>query len=192
MLILVAAHCRIDRLYELFATYWSRGLYYPRLIFSISWFSYMHALILTFNRKTVDSSVIWTRTLLGTVSPSISWVIRQYKPRLHYNVLGTAFAAVLLFLGTARHGTARLHLSFCRAGLKIGIGPSTGAILTAHTDLFHCAARLSVYTCVKAGTAYFVVRGKAKNLGTGTEPAQFTLSEFAVPCGKKAAPVPKY
>ena len=114
MLILVAAHCRINSLYELFATYWSRGLYYPRLIFSISWFSYMHALILTFNRKTVDSSVIWTRTLLGTVCRSISWAIRQYKPRLHYNVLGTAFAAVLLFFGTARHGTARLHLSFCR------------------------------------------------------------------------------
>ena len=75
MLILVAAHCRINSLYELFATYWSRGLYYPRLIFSISWFSYMHALILTFNRKTVDSSVIWTRTLLGTVCRSISRAI---------------------------------------------------------------------------------------------------------------------
>ena len=60
---------------------------------------------------------------------------------------------------------------------------------------------MSVYTCVKAGTArlirvprptYLVVLGTAKNLGTGAEPAPFTLSEFAVPCRKKAAPVPKY
>ena len=35
-----------------------------------------------------------------------------------------------------RDGTARLHFSFCRACLKIGTGPSTGAILTAHTDFF--------------------------------------------------------
>ena len=99
-----------------------------------------------------------------------------------------------------RHGTARLHLSFCRAGLKIGTGPSTGAILTAHTDFFHDTARLSVHTCVKAGTArlirvprqtYLVVLGTAKNLGTGTEP---TLLEFPVPCRKTltATPVPSH
>ena len=56
------------------------------------------------------------------------------KPCLHYNVLGTACAwnGATFF----RHGTACLHLSFCHAGLKIGTGPSTGAILTAHTDFF--------------------------------------------------------
>ena len=113
-----------------------------------------------------------------------------------------------LFFGTALHVYTAL---FCRADLKIGTGPSTGAILTAHTDFFHGTARLSVYTCVKAGTArlievprptYLVVLGTAKNLGTDAEPAPFTLSEFAVPCRavpcralpcqKKVAPVPKY
>ena len=68
------------------------------------------------------------------------------------------------------------------------------AILTAHTDFFYDTARLNVYTCVKAGTArliavprqtYLVVLGTAKNLGTGAEPAPFTLSEFAVPCPKR-------
>ena len=63
-----------------------------------------------------------------------------------------------------------LALSFCCAGLKIGNGPSTGAILTAHTDFFHGTARLSVYTCVKVGTA---------NRGV-----PFTLSEFAC-CAEK-------
>ena len=39
---------------------------------------------------------------------------------------------------------------------------------------------------------YLEVLCTAKNLGTAcTEPAPFTLSEFAVPCQKKAAPVPK-
>ena len=51
-------------------------------------------------------------------------------------MLGTARLA----LGTVplffRHGTASLHLSFCRAGLKIG----TGAILTAQTDFSHGTA----------------------------------------------------
>ena len=56
--------------------------------------------------------------------------------------------------------------------------------------LIFSTALLSVYTCVKAGTArligvpspmYLVVLGTAKNLGTGAEPAPFTLSEFAVP-----------
>ena len=72
------------------------------------------------------------------------------------NVLGTACA----WNGTTffRHGTARLHLSFCRDGLKIGTGPSTGAILTAHTDFFHGTARQSVNTCVKAGTARLIFR----------------------------------
>ena len=32
------------------------------------------------------------------------------------------------------HGTARLHLSFCRTGLKIGTGPSTGVAWVSHTD----------------------------------------------------------
>ena len=49
---------------------------------------------------------------------------------------------------------------------------------------FHGTARLSVYTCVKTGTArlievprptYLVVLGTVKNLGTGAEPAPFTL-----------------
>ena len=80
-------------------------------------------------------------------------------------------------------------------------GCCTGAIYTEHTDFLHGTARLSVYTFVKAGTArligvprptYFVVLVTAKNLGTGAEAAPFTLSEFAVPCRKKAAPVPKY
>ena len=116
-----------------------------------------------------------------------------YKPRLHYNVLGTACAwnGATFF----RHGTARLHLSFCCAGLKSGTGPSTGAILTAHTDFFNGTAPLSVYTCVKAGTArligvpwptYLVVLGTAKNLGTSALPAPFILSEFAVPCPKQS------
>ena len=57
------------------------------------------------------------------------------------------------------------------------------------------------YTCVKAGTArlvgvprptHFVVKITAENLGTGAEPAPFTLSEFAVSFRKKAAPVPKH
>ena len=82
----------------------------------------------------------------------------------------TFWARLRLALGTVPlfFGTARLHLSFCRAGLKIDTGPSTGVILTAHTDFFHGTARLSVYTCVKVGTA---------NRGV-----PFTLSEFAVPC----------
>ena len=54
----------------------------------------------------------------------------------------------------------------------------------------HDTARLNVYTCVKTGTAgligvprpTYLVVGTAKNLGTGAEPAPFTLSEFAVPC----------
>ena len=109
---------------------------------------------------------------------------------------------VPLFFGTELNVYTAL---FCRAGLKIGTGPSTGAILTTHTDFStarHGTARLSVYTCVKAGTArlievlrptYLVVLGTAKNLGTaGAQPAPFTLSEFDVPCQKKAAPVPKY
>ena len=108
-------------------------------------------------------------------------------------VLGT----VPLFFGTALH----VYTFFCRAGLKIGTGPNTGVILTAHTDFFHGTARLSVYTCVKAGTArligvprptYLVVLGTAKNLGTSVEPTLFALSEFAVPCRKTAAPVPTY
>ena len=72
-----------------------------------------------------------------------------------------------------RHGTARLHLSFCRPGLKIGTGLSTGVARVSHTDFFHSTARLSVFTCGKAGTAdrgaettYLVVLGTAKNLGT--------------------------
>ena len=127
------------------------------------------------------------------------WCSTYLKPRLHYDVLGTACAwNGATFFG---HGIARLHLSFCRDGLKIGTGPSTGAILTAHTDFFHGTARQSVNTCVKAGTArligvprqtYLVVLGTAKNLGAGAEPAPFTLSECAVPCQKTAAPVPKY
>ena len=57
-----------------------------------------------------------------------------------------------------------------------------------HTEFFHGMVRQSVYTCVKAGMAwlievprptYLVVLGTAKNLGTGAEPAPFTLSEFA-------------
>ena len=93
---------------------------------------------------------------------------------------------------SARHGTARLHLSFCRAGLKIGTGPSTLPSLLR--TLIFSMARLSVYTYAKAWTArliwvprptYLVVLGKAKNLGTGAEPAPFTLSEFTVSCRKQ-------
>ena len=36
-----------------------------------------------------------------------------------------------------------------------------------------------------------VLAGTAKNLGTGAKPAPFTLSEFAVPCRKKAATATK-
>ena len=58
------------------------------------------------------------------------------------------------------------------------------------TFFCHGTARQSVYTCVKADTArvigvprptYLVVLGTVKNLGTGAEPAPFTLSEFSVP-----------
>ena len=60
------------------------------------------------------------------------------QARLHYDVLGMA----RLELGTVPlfFGTARLHLSFCRAGLQIGTRPSTGAILAAHTDFSHGTA----------------------------------------------------
>ena len=136
---------------------------------------FLHALILTFNRKTVDSSAIWTRTLLGTVCRSISRAIRPV-----YTITFWARHLQRCYFFSARHGTARLHLSFCRAGLKIGTGPSTGAILTAHTDFFHGTARLSVYTCVKAGTAYFVVRGTAKNLHS-----LHYQKILAVPCPKR-------
>ena len=55
-----------------------------------------------------------------------------------------------------------------------------------HTDFFHGTARLSVYACVKVGTArlivigvpsptYLVVLGTAKNLCTVPESAPFTL-----------------
>ena len=93
--------------------------------------------------------------------------------------------------GTALHVYTYIFLP-CR--FKSVSGPSTGAILTAHTYFFHTTARLSVYTSVKAGTArliglprskYLVVLGTAKNLDTGAEPSPFTLSELAVPCPQK-------
>ena len=50
---------------------------------------------------------------------------------------------------------APLHLIFCRAGLKIGTGPSTrvARVPSLLRKLILPTARLSVYTCVKAGTA---------------------------------------
>ena len=76
-----------------------------------------------------------------------------------------------------------------------------GAILTAHTDFFHGTAERFVHLHKSwHGTAnrgaetdvYGSARHAAKNLSTSAEPAPFTLSEFAVPCRKTAAPVPKY
>ena len=104
---------------------------------------------------------------------------------------------------SARHCTFTLIFLPCRFKNRPRTehGCCTGAIFTAHTDFFHVTARLSVYTFVKAVTArlivvprptYLVVLVTAKNLGTGAEAAPFTLSEFAVPCRKKTAPVPKY
>ena len=85
-----------------------------------------------------------------------------------------------------RHGTARLHLSFYRAALKIGTGPSTAESLHLRKSC-HGTANIEV-----PRPTYLVVLGTATNLGTGAKPAPFTRSELAVPCRKKAAPVPKY
>ena len=49
--------------------------------------------------------------------------------RVHYNVLRLERCTCF------QHGTARLHLSFCRAGLKIGTELSTGGTGLS-TDFF--------------------------------------------------------
>ena len=94
-------------------------------------------------------------------------------------------------LGTVRRfrrGTARLHLSFCRDGLKIGTVPSTehwsfprhGSDERLHLRKSWHGTLIGVLR-----STYLVVLGTAKN----AEPTLFTLSEFAMPCWKKAAPV---
>ena len=56
---------------------------------------------------------------------------------------------------SARHCTFTLIFLPCRFKNwhRTEHGCCTGAIFTAHTDFSHGTARLSVYTCVKAGTA---------------------------------------
>ena len=97
---------------------------------------------------------------------------------LYYNVLGTARLAlgmVPLFFGTALHVYT---VSFCRAGLKIGTGPSTGAILTAYTDFFHgTAERL---TCLKAGTARLIGVPRPRETRLGLKMYIFLTLEFTL------------
>ena len=114
--------------------------------------------------------------------------IRSYKPRLHYNVLGAACAwnGATFF----RHSTASLHLSFCRADLKISTGPSTGVARLSHTDLFHGTAECLHMRKSWHGTAN---RGAETDIFGSARHGRractvYTLSKFAVPCRKRRCP----
>ena len=97
-----------------------------------------------------------------------------------------------LALGTVPRfvGTARLQLPFCRVGLKIGTGPSTGVARLSHTDLFHGTAECLHLRKSWHGTAN---RGAETDIFGSARHGRractvYTLSKFAVPCRKRRCP----